>query len=226
MGFTSDEDAMPHVITTWFGAFVVEEARVLKAYPSPTDPPTLADRLLRRREGRLTPEETQLLAENPPQGLTSRDRRLLPFGVRFLAAREPSLDASAYGLSAALHRKLLLEGASTDLARAWDPSVHVQDAVRAIEELEEISNRISERLESWAERLEPGVGPRPTDTSDSDSHPDALARVTVSDPELAEGRTRLDELHRAVKRTSRELEHALDTALPRRAPNLCELLGP
>jgi nucleolar protein 56 len=217
---------MAHLLTSWFGAFVVEGTRVLRAYPAPGDPAALAERLARRRDGRLTPEETRLLEENPAGGLTTRDRRLLPFGVRFQTVKEPALDPTAYGLSPAVHRKLLLDAALTDLSRAWDPSVHVQDAVRAIEELEEISNRIAERLESWSDRLELTDAPTGAEVSDSDSHPDALARVTHSDPELAQGRNELDELHRAVKRTSRGLEHALDTALPRRAPNLCELLGP
>ncbi|MCI4342472.1 MAG: hypothetical protein L3K11_08935, partial [Thermoplasmata archaeon] len=150
---------------------------------------------------------------------------LLPLGVRFALEEEPRIEPEAYGISSALLRPLLLEAASVDLQRGWDPSVHVMETVRAAEELEEMTNRIAERLESWAERPEPEA---PAEGSGAPSVPSspAPAESRPPDPELLQGRAGLTQLLEQVTRTNRELYRALEAALPRMAPNLCSLLGP
>ncbi|MCI4342455.1 MAG: hypothetical protein L3K11_08850, partial [Thermoplasmata archaeon] len=184
---------MPHVVTTWFGAFLCEGDRVVAAYPVPVEPQAVSERLELRRSGRLTPEEARLLGEHPSATLSTRDRRLLPLGVRFALEEEPRIEPEAYGISSAMLRPLLLEAASVDLQRGWDPSVHVMETVRAAEELEDMTNRIAERLESWAERPEPeapaegsGAAPVPSSPAPVESRP--------PDPELLQGRAGLTQL--------------------------------
>jgi nucleolar protein 56 len=209
---------VPHILTTWFGAFLVEDGKVLAAYPAPVDAPSLAERVERRRAGRLTPEESRLLEEHREERLTTRDRRLLPFGPRFAVKAEPALSSEEHGIPRALLRTLLLTSAQEALERGWDPSVHIIEASRALEELEEVSNRIEERLESWTDR--------PSEPTAADGKGVPPSSEGTESGGLTAGRSALAALHQEIQRTQREIAQQLEAALPQTAPNLCALLGP
>ncbi|HEV2449429.1 MAG TPA: NOP5/NOP56 family protein [Thermoplasmata archaeon] len=204
---------MTHVVTTWFGAFLVEGRSVVGAYPSPTDPAALLERLELRRAGRLTPEEARLLEEHATERMTTRDRRLVPFGPRFDAVPEPAFPPEEHGLAPGLLRTLLLASAQAELGRGWDPSLSIIEASRALEELEDVENRLEERLESWTDRPSAPADSDPTGTG---HRPQGLDGARAS----------LEAVRDEVQRTHREIARQLESALPQTAPNLCALLGP
>lgn len=217
------------LVTTWFGAFLVRDGRVYQARPFPAG--ALAERLALRREGRILPEEEQLLREHPGPVVT-RDRRLTAIGGRLASVEEPEIDPAAQGFGADELRPLLLARAQSDLEASWDPTIHVQEAVRALTDLDGILNRVGERLAAWAEHDRP-----PEAGEEGEAHRRLAHRliegqsapvfgVPDADPALAAGRNRLAALYLTMEATHRELEAALAEAMPRRTPNLSALLGP
>lgn len=223
---------MKDAVTTWFGAFVLEGSRIVTAYPFPQDRSALLDRVRTRREGRLTPEEVRLLADHLEAGLRSRDRRLVVAGARAGHFDAPELAPSTFGIDPALLRELLLEHAEESLRQAWDPSVHIQEAVRALRDLDAMRNLLGERLTSWAGRDVPSVDGDLTPSADS------VARRLVAEgpgkdetdsgpsPSLQLARRELAELFVALGKASGAVERALERQVPVGAPNVSALLGP
>ncbi|HLY76888.1 MAG TPA: hypothetical protein VKT21_03280 [Thermoplasmata archaeon] len=223
---------MREAVTTWFGAFVVENQRVVAAYPCPADRTSLRDRLRLRRDGRLTPEERQLLANHLGEGLRSRDRRLVTAGAKAGRFDPPDLDPAVYGINPSWLRELLLEDAEESLRRAWDPSVHIEEAVRALRDLDATRNLLGERLTSWAGRDAPPTEGDLTASADSvarrlstgsDGAVPALAGPT---PELQYARQELAHLYLRISQSSKAIEKALEERVPTEAPNVSALLGP
>jgi len=175
----------------------------------------------------LTDEETQLLADRGTEPWVTPDRRLAEHGLRF----DPKVATKGVaglpqGPSGGLRPALLL-AAERALTASWDPSVHVEEAVRAVADLDRIRNLVGERLASWVSRDSPDL--------DASDHAGAVRAALQSvgeetlgpsDPSLRDARRGLAELYRAVESTRAGLEGAVATAAPRRAPNLSSLLGP
>jgi nucleolar protein 56 len=215
------------VVTTWYGTFLLEGERVVRSALAPEDPESLAERARQRREGALTAEEETILADRGAEEWVTRDRRLADHGLRL------DLRASGVVVSEALRsspdrlRPALLLAAERALVAAWDPSVHVEEAVRAAADLDRVRNLVGERLASWVARDSPEI--------DASDHSGAVRAALDSagaeqlgpgDPNLREARRRLAELYRAVVATHDGLQAAVAAAAPRRAPNLSSLLGP
>jgi nucleolar protein 56 len=197
------------LVSTFDSAYALERGTIVNRFDAPTELEPLFERLRLRRDGRRTPEELQLLATTKGLDRFTRDRRLAVEGVRLeprpVRRREALLPAQ-FG---PIWRELLLRDASETLTRTWDPSVHVDEAVRSLADYDEVLNLLGERLESWSTRADtvPGVGPEPS-------------------PELLEARKRLGELRAAVHSNRTDLEHTLERVTPELAPNLSGLLGP
>jgi nucleolar protein 56 len=214
-------------VTTWFGAFLVEDGAVVRALPTPLDPESLADRASRRREGALTAEETELLGSRGSADWGTRDRRLVEQGLRFDERSDAAIDAVASGVEPSLQRAMLLAEAERALDVEWDPSIHVQEAVRAAADLDRVRNLIGERLGTWVSRDHPEVDPGDHDRAARE----AMARTDDSnlsprDPSLADARRQLAELFRAIEGTRHALTQAIEATAPVRAPNVSALLGP
>lgn len=214
------------VVSTWYGAFLVDGSNVVRARPTPADVEHLLASVRRRREGRLTSEEEQLLAEKNDETWTTRDRRLAAHGLLFDVHAPGPTDALRGTADPALFRAVLLEDADHSLTATWDPSIHVEEAVRAAADLDRVQNLIGERLGSWVARdapeLDRGDHRRVVETALGASSPGALGPV---DPALTEARRRLAELYRSVERARSDLERAVASAMPERTPNLVSLLG-
>ncbi len=214
------------LVSTWYGTFLVDGTAVLRSALAPTDPAALAERAARRRRGELTPEEEQLLRERGADAWTSGDRRLLAHGLEPVAsgAATPSIPAPP---DPGLLREALLRDAERALAEAWDPSVHVEEAVRADADLDRVRNLVGERLGSWASRDAPELDP-----GDHAAAARSALRPPTADPSrtvpagLLDARRSLAELYRSIEATQRALTEAIATSVPSRAPNLNALLGP
>lgn len=219
---------MRTVVTTWYGTFLIDpDGQIARSVPVPNDIEALTDRALRRRAGELTPEEATLLAERSGEEWTTADRRLTAQGLRYdpsPPAMSPSGPATAEPV---VLREALLRAAERGLEVSWDPSVHLEEAVRAVADLDRVRNLLGERLASWVGRDSPEVDP-----SDhgrvvrSVLEETGEARLAPADPALQQARRRLAELYAAIGVAHAELERSVEAAAPRRAANLTHLLGP
>ena len=213
------------VVSLWHGAYLLDGERVVQARAVPLDAAALSERLRARNQGLLTPEERALLAEHAGRPWTTRDRRLVGEGV-VLDARAPAGLGGAPADRAA-HRTALLRAAELALSESWDPSVHVQEAVRTLRDIDRALNLLGERIAGWASHDTPGVSPY---------DPVAAARAILdrvepsafgpSEPLVQEARRRLAQLFLELRATRDAVERAVSTAAAQRTPNLSELLGP
>ncbi len=215
-------------VSTWFGAFVLENGIVVHAYLAPTDPDAIRERIALRRAGDLTPEEVRLVAEAAGTDLGTRDRRLADRGLRLDLRLRGRVDPTALGIEGERLREPMMEEADRALHSSWDPSIHVQEAVRAMTDLDHVHNLLGERLGSWSSRDAPETDPG--------DHA-AAARLLLEgdgptsgfappDPALARARRRLAETYRAVETVRSDLEKAVEETVPKQCPNLSALLGP
>ncbi|MGA9840087.1 MAG: hypothetical protein WBE40_05940 [Thermoplasmata archaeon] len=215
------------VITTWFGTFLLEGTEVVRSVTPPFTEAELGERARTRRSGGLTPEEEQLLASRGPEEWTTRDRRLAERGLR-LDPRAPALPPPSAPLpDAGLQRRWLLAEAEVALRGAWDPSIHVEEAVRAASDLDRVRNLVGERLGSWVSRDSPEIDP-----GDHAKAARAVLEGTEGSPfgpgdeALRDARRQLAELYRSIEAAHGGLSAAVKAAVPRRTPNLSALLGP
>lgn len=219
------------VVSTWFGAFLARAGTVVAAYPAPADAAALAERMALRRAGATTPEEDRLLAEHASEELVSADRRLRTSGRTADLEAPTIVDPGTYGFSGALLREAALLAAERGLEAAWDPSVHVEEAVRSLADLDATINLLGERLVGWASRDVPPAGDHDAGTARQAAR--SLTGPAIDpgplgppDPALGTARRALAELYLSAEGTRRELESAIETSMPRRAANLTALLGP
>ncbi|HEV2166125.1 MAG TPA: hypothetical protein VGS23_03995 [Thermoplasmata archaeon] len=218
------------VVATWYATFLVGDGRVLKESRFPEGAEGVLDRLRARREGRLSEEEAALVESSDAGRLVSRDRRFEPLGVRTSESRppRPSIPGPSWGTL----REVLLSEAEEALRAAWDPSIHLDEAVRTMADLDRVTNLLGERLASWASRDRPGLAePNPESAEralealleGTEGLPLALPK---GDPALLEARASLARSLRSFGGLRRELEAAVESAAARRMPNLASLLGP
>ncbi|HEY6237924.1 MAG TPA: hypothetical protein VIZ68_01905 [Thermoplasmata archaeon] len=226
------EPPRAQLVPTWFGVLVHEGPTVLAVRPGPTELAAVVDRMRARRAGEMTPEERSVLAEFANRSLESRDRRLIVPGGPSLGGSIGRPGRAPAEFPASLRREAMLALADEALRASWDPSIHVEEAIRSIEDLDAVRNSVGERLVSWASRDVIDA------TDEGPGSAEALARTLLgpdpatdralgpTEPELVRGRQALAELYQQVGRVRAELERSVEGAMPRRAPNVVALLGP
>ena len=220
--------ATVEVVSTWYGSFALEDGKVVEQRLVP--PESRVERALARRRGERTPEETALFSSLGGRPALTRDRRLAEAeGVVRGRTRSSPPTAEALGIQGRDRRALFLETAEAALRSSWDPSIHVEEAVRTMTDLDEVHNLLGERLVSWAGRDLSGEG---------DEGPEGWAKsldegvvgpdpdLAPEEPELVEARRQLARLYTAVGDVRSALEAAVTEAVPRRTPNVSALLGP
>ena len=215
------------VVTTWYGTFLLEGERVVRSELAPRNETDLGERAELRRAGRLTPEELRILEDRGSEAWVTRDRRLADQGLRFDPEAGDLAPVAERVDDRGLLRRVVLASAEKDLRAAWDPSVHVEEAVRAASDLDRVRNLVGERLGSWVSRdapeIDPGDHAAAARTALSHAEP---AELSPTDPGMRAARRRLAELYQAVESTQLELTKAVESAVPPKAPNLSALLGP
>ncbi len=217
---------MREVVSLWYGTFLLDGKTVVRSCQPPFDPTSMADRARRRREGELTPEEEEILAARSDAPWSTRDRRLANRGLTLLSswASPPIVPAPP---EPDLLRAALLLDAERALAAAWDPSIHVEEAVRAEADLDRVGNLVGERLGSWASRDSPDLDPGDhAAAARAALEGRASGPLAPADPVLLDARRSLAELYRSIEATHRALQAAIAASVPHRTPNLNALLGP
>ncbi len=218
------------LVATWFGVFVVDpHGAVRERYPSPGQPVEIAQRIAERRAGALTPEERAAIAAHPAGSLVTSDRRLASHGPRWDPAVSGVVDRAETPTELGPLREGVLDVARRELRESWDPSVHVEEAVRALRDLDRALNLLGERVGSWAARDRPDLDPG--DAAEAarlvlDEVATAERGSTSPDPDLSSARRSLARTYRALEGTRGELDRAIRASAPSSTPNLSALLSP
>ncbi len=211
--------------TSWQAMTLWDGSQLVREVSAPRDVEPLADRARSRRVGQLTPEESEMLALRGAEMWETADRRLAAHGLRWNPAARSGSETSRETRGPL--RAFLLADAERSLVLAWDPSVHVEEAVRAASDLDRVKNLVGERLGSWTSRDAPEVDPG--------DHARAVARalgpdeggpLAPAEPSLRAARRALAELYRSIEAAQTALTAAVERSAPARAPNLSALLGP
>lgn len=217
------------VVSRWFGAFELEGSRLLRQELVPLDPREQVLRFQARLRGERTREEDAILADPSAPVRRTPDRRLVVPGVS-LGGPNGAPEASEVGVNGSARQAVFLAVAEHALADSWDPSIHLEEAVRAMTDLDSVRNLVGERLASWASRdlLAPDDGGE----AGAEAAGAVLAGRSASDVRapptatLQDARRSLAELYSRIAITRRELERAIEETVPARTPNLEALLGP
>jgi nucleolar protein 56 len=220
------------LVTAWYGTFLVDDGRLVRGTEFPRDGASIRERLRTRRTGNLAPEETALVHSAEGAKVLTRDRRLASSpGITFGPVASRGVPPPAADLKSSW-RSIVLEEAEEALRSAWDPSIHIEEAVRAMSDLDATVNLLGERLTSWVSRDAPVM----EDVAEGSlkSIAERLVAETATpptalpgaDPRLARARRELAHLYLEGVATRAGLETAVTAALPAKAPNLSALLGP
>lgn len=211
------------IVSVWHGCYLLERGAVVDERRVPPGPEALAERLRLRAEGRRTTEEEALLADRRGAVWTTRDRRLVGDGV-VLDPAAPADRPTEGGISD--HRAAVLAEAERALLAAWDPSVHLEEAVRTLRDADRALNLLGERLAGWAAHDHPGVDAEdPVAAARELTGSDGPARFGPEEPALRDARRRFAELYTELRAARATLEQAVSAAAPDRTPNLAALLG-
>lgn len=216
------------ILTTWYGTFLVDRERLVRSALAPLSEAGLVDRVRVRRAGGVTPEEDAILGAEEPRECSTRDRRLAERGVRW-DPHAPALPPTSETTSPdrALWRRVILAAADRALLESWDPSIHVEEAVRAASDLDRVRNLVGERLGSWVSRDSPEIDPGDHAAAARRAmEPIDPSPLSPGDPAIGRARRQLAELYRAIDAAHDELTHAVEIAVPLKTPNLTALLGP
>lgn len=135
------------LVTTWFGAFLLDGKTVVDSRPFPKEAKEIASRLRRMEKGEVLEEERSLAACGRKfEAAEPRLRALAPVS----GDRAPPLDhiASKLGFSPALlHEATMLVG--REQLGELGPDRFIVQAIAGLDELTKTSNLLIERLAEW-----------------------------------------------------------------------------
>ena len=215
---------MRTIASAWHGAYLIDGTTILREARAPLEMDALVDGERRRLSGTTTEEEERLLATRGEERWSTRDRRLVREGIVY--------DRSAPGppevaVDPTIHRSALLRQAERALEQAWDPSVHVEEAVRALRDLDRAANLLGERLTSWAARDVPELeGQAPLSVAQALLDRPETPTSPREDPTALRARRQLAELQLHLAQVRSAVDGAVRASVPVHAPNLNHLLGP
>jgi len=224
-----------HLVTTWFGSFLVDEGRVMEKRLFPKDAEALAERLALVEDWKVLAEERELMAGRPE--LFVVEPRLERAGGRMTAERVEFLRPEDFGYDRGLLHAAMIALARRQMRKAVTPDDHLHQAVGALDDLQETENVLLERLREWYGLHFPELaktvddrqfvsliaehGSReamPLDAKESIGAP-------LGDPERRSV-MEMASLVAALDARRREIEAYIESSAGARAPNVSKLAGP
>ena len=223
------------LVTTWFGSFLLDEGKVVRAVPFPKDAEALADRLGLVEDWKVLLEEKELMASVDEVFVT--EPRLERAGGRMTAERAPFLAPEEFGFDRGLLHAAMVVLAKRRMRKAIRPEDHLKQAVGALDDLQEQENLLLERVREWYGLHFPELAKMVDEASYLDliaehgrrdnmplDHRDSVG-ADVGDAELGEVQT-LARLARQVASDRAGTEAYVERAVRSLAPNVADLAGP
>ncbi len=137
-----------HLLTTWFGSFLLDDGKVARQALFPQDAEALADRLAQVDEWKVLDEERELI-RGLDEFFVSEPRLERKAGGRLTAEKPPFLRAEDFGYDRDLLHRAMLALGRRRMRKAVGPDDHLRQAVAAIDDLQEAENVLLERLREW-----------------------------------------------------------------------------
>lgn len=224
-----------HLVTTWFGSFLLDGDRVVHQRPFPKDPASIAQRLELVEAWKVLNEERDLMSLADEVFVS--EPRLERAGGHFTKERPPFLAPAALGYNRDLLHAAMVHLAKGRIRKAIGPEDHLRQAVGALDEMLEQENALLGRLREWYGLHFPELAPM----VDAGMYVDLIAshgrrdRMPIAPtdsvgadlPDEAEPNVRaLAELARAVGIGRKGLEAYIERTVRGIAPNVSELAGP
>ncbi len=136
-----------HIVTTWFGSFLLTEGKVVKSKLFPQDPEAIADRLQRIEDWQALDEEKELV--HGLQEYFVYEPRLERVGGSYVREDPPFISPEEHGFDRALlHQSMLILG-KRRMRKAVGVDTHLSQAIAALDDLQEAENLLIERLREW-----------------------------------------------------------------------------
>lgn len=133
------------VATKWFGAFLVDENRVVRSALFPKSPEAVADRLFSIQKGHILDEERTLASGRKVNVLESR---LEPLG-RMVIADISFIHPQDFGFRESLLKDALSILAELKSKEAIGGDRHLMEAIATYDSAQEQLNQLDLRLHSW-----------------------------------------------------------------------------
>ena len=187
-----------YLITRWFGTFLYNEKCVVKKILFPKSAEEIATRLEIIGRGEILKEEKKLAGNKKPIVSDRRLRSIGEFDPKNPFFKKFDIEPSDFDFSPSIFHKasiLLAEKKVEEKLQVED--LQIIQMVNSLDELIQISNLISERLECW--KMLP--------THDEYIRP-------------------LDDLFSSVKMEITRLGNLIEKSVNKIAPNTCKIIGP
>jgi nucleolar protein 56 len=224
------------LITTWFGAFLMEDGKVISHKLFPKDPGAIADRLERMDEWETLSEE-RAVAEGVDTFLVF-EPRLEKVGGTLVDGEASVLDPDDYDYPRSLLHEAMLELGRRRMRAAPGPRDHLIQAVDAYDDVARALNLLRGRLRRWyglhAPELERLVRPSEyarliAQSPQRDSIPGIDLSESVGgslDPEDASELADLASLVEELESRTAGLESYVTQRAKTLSPNLSYVVGP
>jgi len=224
-----------HLVTTWFGAFLVDEGKVVEKRLYPKNPEAIAERLALVEDWKVLPEERELMVGR--QDLYVTEPRLARAGGNMTQERVEFLRPDDFGYDRKLLHAAMLALARRQMRKAVGPSDHLRHAVGALDDLQEAENVLLERLREWyglhfpelAKTVDEREFVRLVATYGNREAMPLESKESVGGPLGEPERKSLMEtavLVRDVHARRRDIEAYLERSVTSMAPNVAALTGP
>ncbi len=139
--------ASVHLVTTWFGSFLVVDGKVEKAALFPKDPEAMADRLQKVEDWQALDEEKRLMA-----GLDEIfvfEPRLERVGGSMVHEEIPFIAPEDHGFDRAMLHDAMMVLGKRRMRKAAGIDAHLAQAVGTLDDMFEAENLLYERLDEW-----------------------------------------------------------------------------
>jgi nucleolar protein 56 len=132
------------IVTKWFGVFLCDKEKVRRHTLFEKDPKAIAQKLALVQRGEILPEEQAFAGKR----VLVADPRLSKLG-RPVVYDSSYIKGEDYGYPAELMQQVMVELGKVRTREPIRPDRHVVQAIRAIDDLNEAINVMSERLHEW-----------------------------------------------------------------------------